>query len=101
MGTVYRGLDAQTGQTVAVKLLRPDVVEADPGMVERFAREGQVLRQLNHPNIVKVLDTADENGHHYIIMEYVPGGSLRDWLLGKTSANKRLKLLVHMAAQHS
>jgi serine/threonine protein kinase/tetratricopeptide (TPR) repeat protein len=80
MGTVYRGTDTQTSQVVAIKLLRPDVVAADPDMVERFAREAEALRQLNHPNIVKVLDTAEENNHHYIIMEYVGGGSLRDLL---------------------
>ena len=71
MGSVYGAVDRQTGETVAVKQLKPEIVRSDPGMVERFAREGQVLRDLNHPNIVKVLATVEEDGQHYIIMEHV------------------------------
>jgi NarL family two-component system response regulator LiaR len=48
--------------------------------VERFRLEGEALRKLNHPNIVKVLATAEEDGQHYIVMEYVTGGSLADLL---------------------
>ena len=44
-------------------------------------REGEALRRLNHPNIVKVLATVDEDNQHYIVMEYVSGGSLADLLL--------------------
>lgn len=80
MGTVYRALDLQTGLPVAVKHLKPELVANDPSQVERFAREGEALRQLNHPNIVKVLATAEENNQHYIIMEYMEGGSLRELL---------------------
>ncbi len=76
MGTVYQAVDLRTGQPVAVKHLKPEIVANDPQQVERFAREGEALRQLDHPNIVKVLATAEENGQHYIIMEYVEGGSL-------------------------
>jgi predicted ATPase len=77
MGSVYLGRDLSSGRLVAIKRLQPDLVANDPEMVERFAREGEALRQLNHPNIVKVLDTIHENGQHYIVMEYVGGGSLR------------------------
>jgi serine/threonine protein kinase/tetratricopeptide (TPR) repeat protein len=80
MGTVYRGVDSTTGQAVAIKLLKPDLMVSDPSIVERFAREAEALRQLNHPNIVKVLGTVEENGQHYIIMEYITGGSLHDVL---------------------
>jgi predicted ATPase len=77
MGVVYRGLDNQTGSPVAVKLLKAAAVAEDPQMVERFIREGEALRQLNHPNIVRALDTAFEDGQHYLVVEYVAGGSLR------------------------
>jgi serine/threonine protein kinase len=56
MGDVYRGTDTRTGETVAIKVLKPDVVASDPDIVARFIREGEALRQLNHPNIVKVVD---------------------------------------------
>src|SRR5574341_2028105 len=76
MGVVYRGRDRQTDQPVAVKALKMEI--AKPEMVERFAREGKALRQLNHPNVVKMLDAVQEKGQHYLIMEFVSGGSLRD-----------------------
>ncbi len=80
IATVYHGADTHTGQPVAIKLLKPEVVASDPEAVERFAREAEALRALDHPNIVKVLATAQEGGQHYLVMEFVPGGSLRDLL---------------------
>ena len=80
MGAVYLGRDNSSGQSVAIKHLRPELVASDPEMVERFAREGEALRQLDHPNIVKVLATVEEKGQHFIVMDYVAGGSLRDLL---------------------
>ena len=64
MGTVYRGLDLVTGQTVAIKQLKTQI--AQPETIERFKREGEALRDLNHPNIVKMLDAVEEEGHHYL-----------------------------------
>ncbi len=78
MGTVYVGHDHQTGQTVAIKQLKPEVVEGDPAQLQRFVREGELLRQLNHPNIVKMLDYVEQKNAYYLIMEYVAGGSLLD-----------------------
>jgi serine/threonine protein kinase/tetratricopeptide (TPR) repeat protein len=78
MGTVYLGTDTVTGEYVAIKELKPDIIKDDPDIVERFAREAEALRKLNHPSIVKVLATAAENDRQYIIMEYVDGGSLGD-----------------------
>ncbi|MGD2158620.1 MAG: protein kinase [Anaerolineales bacterium] len=75
MGTVYKGLDTQTNQTVAIKQLKPELT--DDEQIERFKREGEALRELNHPNIVKMLAAVEEDGSHYLIMEYVPGGDLR------------------------
>jgi predicted ATPase len=82
MGDVYRATDAQTGETVAVKALNPDVLARDPELLERFQREGEALRRLNHPNIVHRIAACEENERHYLVMEYVGGGSL-DGLLKK------------------
>ena len=79
-GNVYFGTDTLTGEVVAIKQLRSELLGSMPEMVERFKREGDALRRLNHPNIVKVLATADEGNQHYIVMEYVGGGSLADLL---------------------
>jgi hypothetical protein len=80
MGDVYRAVDEQTGQTVAVKTLNRDIVKEDPQLLERFRREADVLRKLEHPNIVKILDTVDDDQDHHIIMEYVSGGSLAGFI---------------------
>jgi len=76
MGVVYQARDTQTGETVAVKQLRRDVLNVQPDLVERFTREAEALRDLNHPNIVKAYDTVQKDGEYYIVMEYVPGQDL-------------------------
>ena len=74
MGTVYRGTDRHTGQTVAIKRLKSDIVT--PDLMERFRREGDALRDLNHPNIIRLLDALEDQQQHYLVMEYIPGDYL-------------------------
>ena len=76
MGTVYKGSDTLTGDLVAIKHLKPEAIASDPDLIRRFEREGEALRQLNHPNIVKVLATVREINDHFLIMEYMDGGDL-------------------------
>jgi serine/threonine protein kinase/tetratricopeptide (TPR) repeat protein len=85
MGSVYKAYDIRTQQLVAIKQLKQAAINDDPEVIERFKREGEALRQLNHPNIVKVLDTIREDDQHYLIMEYVNGGSLADLLKKQSS----------------
>lgn len=72
--TVYKGI-APDGQTsVAIKILRA----TDPYIRAMFIKEGPLMQQLSHhPHIVKILDYGSEDGTHYIVMEYVDGGTLR------------------------
>lgn len=83
MGTVYRGLDRQTKLDVAIKHLKREAVGTNTDMIQRFRREGALLRELNHPNIVHLIDVVEADDEHYIIMEYVSGGSLSDLLRRK------------------
>lgn len=78
-GQVYLGQDSETGQAVVIKQLKPELQERDD-LVARFLRESEALSQLNHPNIVQMVDAFEENGRHHIVLEYVAGGSLRDLL---------------------
>ncbi len=78
MGDVFRGIDTVTGDAVAIKRLHPHVIQDSSSILDRFQREGQALRQLNHPNIVKMLAAIQENEYHYLVMEYIGGGSLRE-----------------------
>src|SRR5215813_10275939 len=77
MGEVYLATDQQTGQQVAVKVLARQL-STQPEALERFRREAETLRQLDHPNIVKFVDALEYEGQFVIIMEYIPGGSLHD-----------------------
>jgi serine/threonine protein kinase len=84
IGEVYYGIDQQTNQPVAVKALKPHVIEDNPKLVERFRREGEALKELNHPSIVKILAVIQEDKRHYLVMEYVGGGSLYDLIKQET-----------------
>jgi serine/threonine-protein kinase len=86
MADVYIGRDDRLGRTVAIKMMRPDLAR-DPQFQTRFQREAHASAALNHPNIVAVFDTGEEeippNGEHvglalpYMVMEYVDGNTLR------------------------
>jgi non-specific serine/threonine protein kinase len=88
MGVVYRALDTRTQQSVAVKKLKEDV--STPEMIERFRREGEALRQLNHPNIVRSIDSLELGQDHYLVFEYVPGGDLRKLLSQSRLSTERI-----------
>jgi serine/threonine-protein kinase len=77
MGTVYRAVRGNTGKTVAVKVISRQVSQR-AGFVQRFHREVRTMGRLNHPNIVKYLAAGESNGHIYLAMELVDGGSVAD-----------------------
>ncbi|MCQ1948502.1 MULTISPECIES: Stk1 family PASTA domain-containing Ser/Thr kinase [Arthrobacter] len=87
MADVYLGRDIRLGRTVAIKVLRPDLAR-DPLFQSRFRREARAVAGLNHPSVVSVYDTGDQESASprddvrlpYIVMEYVPGRTLRDLL---------------------
>ncbi len=95
IGQVYHAIDTRTNDAVAVKVLKPNIVRDEPKLVERFIREGKALQELNHPNIVKILEAFEENGEHYIVMEYVSGGSLHDLL--KQAGRMPLERVLYIA----
>ena len=76
MGEVYRGTQIRLGRSVAIKILLPRL-QSEPEMVRRFFREAQLLSQLNHPNIVSIIDFGNtEEGLMFMVMEYLQGQSL-------------------------
>jgi eukaryotic-like serine/threonine-protein kinase len=76
---VWTATDMVLDRKVAVKLLRAEFA-SDPLVVERFRREAVAAARLNHPNIVNVFDTVNDDGLEAVIMELVPGRSLRQLL---------------------
>lgn len=85
MATVYKALDTKLERHVAVKVIRSDQFgsNAMEKMLLRFEREGKALAKLKHPNIVKIMDYGEENGIPYLVMDYLPGGMLKQRMQGK------------------
>jgi serine/threonine protein kinase len=77
MGAVYRGRHLNLDIDVAVKCLKPGLVKDDPQFVARFRREGQSAARINHQNVIRVFDVAEDQGLHYLIMEFVQGETAR------------------------
>ena len=80
MADVYLGLDTRLDRQVAIKVLRRDLAK-DPAFVARFRKEALAAGGLNHPGIVAVYDSGEENNSPYIVMELVSGQTLRQLML--------------------
>jgi serine/threonine-protein kinase len=79
MATVYRARQASINRDVAIKVIKPDLIESEEFKV-RFSREAQVIAALSHPHILKVFDYGQHGDLVYLVMELLSGGSLADWL---------------------
>ena len=82
MGAVYLAEHSETHEKVAMKELLITAA-ADPIAVQRFLQEGEVMSRLRHPNIVGVREIIEAGLGHYIALEFIAGGSLRDLLKGR------------------
>jgi serine/threonine-protein kinase len=81
MAKVFRGEDTVLGRAVAIKVLAPQFAD-DPNFVTRFRREAQAAARISNQNLVSVFDTGSDGGVHYIVMEYVEGKTLAEFLTG-------------------
>jgi len=92
MGTVYRAYHAQLERTGAVKVMQ--AISPDKDAVSRFRHEAQAIARMRHPNVLNVFDFGEFEGIPYMIVEYVPGGSLADRLtLGPLDRSTALRFL--------
>lgn len=80
MAKVYKAVDITTGETVAIKFLKEENQE-NASYVRRFEHEAQAGMSLNHPNIVKLLDSSKYENLNYIVFEYVNGPTLKDYIV--------------------
>lgn len=80
MAEVYKARHPDLGRDVAIKILHPFYTE-DPDFIQRFRREAQAIASVNHPNIVQIYDfDVTEDGLYYLVMAYITGQSLEDYL---------------------
>ncbi len=82
MASVYKAFDTRLERDVAVKIIRTDmfIPAALNQVLKRFEREAKSLAKLSHPNIVSIIDYGEHEGVPYLVMEYLPGGTLKDRL---------------------
>src|SRR5919106_5357686 len=90
MGEVYAAHDLRLDREVALKLLRADLAEQD-GMRERVLAEARLAARLTHPNVVAVLDTGEQDGRPFVVMERLSGRTLRDELGTGAMAPERIR----------
>src|SRR5580658_8386594 len=79
MASIYRAADVRTGRPVALKIPHPEV-EADPLFFDRFRREEEIGKKLDHPGVMKVYEDGERN-RVYMVMEWVDGRLLRQLLI--------------------
>ena len=97
MGEVYRATDTRLDRTVAIKVL-PEHLADDPQRRERFEREARAVSSLNHPHICTLHDVGEQDGIHYLVMEYVEGDTLQQRLKkGRLPLDQALEYAIQIA----
>lgn len=99
MGEVYRADDLTLDQTVALKFL-PDAVREDPARLARFRAEVSVARQVSHPNVCRVYDIGEADGHIFLSMEFIDGEDLATLLrrIGRLAPDKAAEMARQLCA---
>jgi len=99
MAIVYKAYDIRLERDVAVKVIRVD--QFAPAVLERilkrFEREAKALARLTHPNIVNVIDYGEYEGAPYLVMEYLPGGTLKQRLGHPMPWQEAVRILLPIA----
>src|SRR5258706_8899560 len=99
MAVVYKAYDSRLERDVAIKIIRRGAFPTDAlgEVLKRFEREAKSLAKLSHPNIVKVHDYGEHEGSPYLVMEYMPGGTLKKILGRPIPWQIALRLLLPVA----
>lgn len=94
MANVYLARDIILNRDVAIKVLRLEFAN-DPEFIERFDREAQAATSLSHPNIVNIYDVGEENHILYMVMEYIDGLTLKEYIIqnGPLDVNEALDIM--------
>ena len=96
MAEVYKSTHPTLGVPVAIKIL-PAYLAAEAEFRQRFRREAQIVARLEHPHIVRVFDSGEQDDMHYMVMEFLNGKGLDEWI--KTSGSLPLALVLQIVSQ--
>jgi eukaryotic-like serine/threonine-protein kinase len=98
MSSVYKARDSLLERNVALKILH-EQYNADDDFVERFKREARAVAQLQHPNIVTVIDRGEEGSRQFIVFEYIDGENLKELVVrkGRLDVREALEIAVEVA----
>jgi serine/threonine protein kinase/Tol biopolymer transport system component len=99
MAIVYKAFDTRLEREIAIKLIQKDIFGSAilANILKRFERETKALARLSHPNIIKVFDNGDYEGAPFLVMEYMPGGTLNDRLGAPIPTTEAARLLLPIA----
>ncbi len=97
MGRVYRVLDKKLKEEIALKLIKPEIA-SDKKTVERFSNELKIARKIGHKNVARMFDLNEEEGTHYITMEYVRGEDLKKLIrkIGQLSPGQAIPIAIQV-----
>ncbi len=98
MANVYLARDVILDRRVAIKILRGDLAN-DEKFIRRFQREALAASSLSHPNIVEMYDVGEDNGNYYIVMEYVEGKTLKQYMKKRTNGRLTISEAVDIMLQ--
>ena len=91
MGVVYKAWDQKLSRPVALKFLSGHLADS-PEQVTRFQQEARAISALNHPNIATIYEIEEEDGHCFLVLEYLPGGTLKSALEQLKSAGQQISI---------
>jgi formylglycine-generating enzyme required for sulfatase activity len=99
MAVVYKAYDTRLERDVALKLIRTEAIpqEQHERLIHRFEREARSMAKMRHPNIMQIFDYGEVNGTPYLVMEYLPGGTLKQYTGSPMDYRQAARLLAPIA----
>src|SRR6185503_10427725 len=82
MGELYRARDTRAGRTVAIRVVADDIAR-DPARRGRYLKDARAATTLSHPNIAVVYEFGSDQGHLFVVSEFVPGDTLKTVIAGR------------------
>jgi serine/threonine-protein kinase len=97
IGELYRARDTRLGRTVAIRVVAPELMK-EAGRRERFLRDARAAAAVSHPNVASIYEVGEDQGHQFLVCEYVPGETLTATIAGRPlNARRALEFAIQVA----